>query len=104
MNIAKMMQQAQAMQSKLAELQEQLGQAEVTGSAGNGAVSVVLTGKHEARKVAIDATLMDDKDMLEDLLVAAINDARKKIEDMASGETGKLMGGMNLPAGLKLPF
>lgn len=104
MNIAQMMKQAQAMQSKLTELQNQMAAAEVTGSAGNGAVTITMTGKNEARKVAIDASVMDDKDMLEDLIVAAINDARAKIEAATASETEKLMGGMGLPAGLKLPF
>lgn len=104
MNIAKMMQQAQAMQSKLADLQSQMASAEVTGTAGNGAVTVVMTGKHEVRKVTIDQSVMDDKDMLEDLIVAAMNDARQKVEAATQSETEKLMGGMGLPAGLKLPF
>lgn len=108
MNIAQMMKQAQAMQSKLADLQSQMANAEVTGSAGNGAVTVTMTGKGEARKVSIDASVMDDKDMLEDLLVAALNDARNKIDTATAAETEKLMGGLGLPgglpAGLKLPF
>lgn len=104
MNIAQMMKQAQAMQTKLADLQNQLASTEFTGQAGGGAVQVTLTGKHEARKIQIDASVMDDKDMLEDLLMAALNDANKKIDEQTSGETGKMMGGMGLPAGLKLPF
>lgn len=104
MNIAQMMKQAQAMQSKLASLQEQMAATEVTGTAGNGLVQITLTGKGSATKVAIDASVMDDKDMLEDLIVAAINDARGKIDTATSAETEKLMGGLQLPPGVKLPF
>ena len=106
MNLAGMMKQAQQMQAKMAQLQDQAAQVEVTGTAGNGAVSLVMTGKGEARSVTLDATLCtaDDREMLQDLLVVAINDARSKADALMQGETQKLMGGLNLPAGLKLPF
>jgi nucleoid-associated protein EbfC len=104
MNLAKMMQQAQQMQAKLADMQSRMADTEVTGTAGGGAVSITMNGKGIASKVQLDASMMDDKDMLEDLIVAAINDARAKIEAVSSAEGEKLMGGMALPPGLKLPF
>ncbi|MGE3770380.1 MAG: YbaB/EbfC family nucleoid-associated protein [Bdellovibrionales bacterium] len=104
MNIAKMMQQAQQMQAKLADMQERLNETEITGQSGGGAVQVTLTGKHEAKKVTIDASVMDDKDMLEDLVVAAINDARTRIEAIMQAEQQQMMGGLQLPPGVKLPF
>ncbi len=106
MNLAGMMKQAQQMQAKMAQLQDQAAQVEVTGTAGNGTVSIVMTGKGEARSVTLDVTLCtaDDREMLQDLLVVAINDARSKADALMQGETQKLMGGLNLPAGLKLPF
>jgi len=104
MNIAKMMQQAQQMQSKLAEMQNRLAETEVTGTAGGNSVSITMTGKGNATRVQVDASVMDDKDMLEDLIVAAINDARAKIDALSASEGEKVMGGMQLPAGMKLPF
>lgn len=106
MNIAAMMKQAQQMQSKLAAMQETLAAQEFTGTAAGGKVAVTMTGKGEARKVKIDPSLCsaDDVDMLEDLIAVAINDARTKIDEASAAETQKAMGGMSLPAGLKLPF
>lgn len=105
-NLGNMMKQAQEMQAKLASMQSRMEEQEVTGSAGGGMVSVTLNGKGQAKKCAIDAKLMtaDDKDMLEDLIVAAINDARTRIDTMMADETQKMMGGMALPPGFKLPF
>ena len=105
-NLTNMMKQAQEMQSKMAEMQNRLGDIEVTGQSGGGMVTAVMTAKNELRSLAIDPSLIspDDKEMLEDLIVAAINDARTKAEARVQEETSQLMGGMKLPPGLKLPF
>ncbi len=105
-NLGEMMKQAQEMQAKMAELQEQLGSVEVTGASGGGMVEVTLSGKSEARKVRIDPSLAtaEDIEMLEDLLVAAINDARSKVEASVADKMSELTGGLQLPPGLKLPF
>jgi nucleoid-associated protein EbfC len=106
MNIGKMMQQVQDMQAKMADMQSRLGAVEVTGAAGNGLVAVTMTGKGEMRKVKIDPKLIDpaEIEMLEDMIVAACNDAKQKAEAMIAGETEKMMGGLKLPPGVKLPF
>jgi len=106
MNIAKMMRQVQDMQTKMADMQGRLGEVEITGSAGNGMVTVTMNGKGELRKVKIDPKLVDpaEVEMLEDLIVAACNDGKQKVEAMVSGETEKMMGGLQLPPGVKLPF
>ena len=105
-NLGRLMQQAQEMQAKMAEFQEQLLDREIEGAAGGGMVTVTLNGKGEARAVRVDPALADPDDMevLEDLLVAAINDARTKIDAMTSEEMSKMTGGLNLPPGMKLPF
>ena len=104
-NIGQMMKQAQMMQENMRRMQEQLGTMEVEGQSGSGMVKVVMTCKHEVRRVSIDPSLVgDDKDMLEDLLVAAINDAARKVEATVQEKMGALTAGMGLPAGLKLPF
>lgn len=94
------------MQKKMEEMQQKLAETEVTGQAGGGMVQVVLNGKGQARKVVIDAKLVDpnDKEVLEDLIVAAINDAKSQSEVKMNEEMGKLTGGLGLPPGLKLPF
>jgi DNA-binding YbaB/EbfC family protein len=104
--IAGLMKQAQAMQDNLKKAQAELAQLEVTGESGSGLVKVTTTCKHEARRVSIDASLLtDDKDMLEDLLVAALNDAHRKAEMLSEEKMGKLSSGMpGLPGGMKLPF
>ncbi len=106
MNIAKMMRQVQDMQGKMADMQNRLGEQEVTGTAGNGLVIVTMNGKAEVRKIKIDPKAVDpnDVEMLEDLIVAACSDAKAKAEAMMAGETEKIMGGLNLPPGVKLPF
>lgn len=106
MNIAQMMRQVQDMQTKMADMQNRLGDVEVTGSAGNGLVVVTMTGKAEMRKIKIDPKLADpaEIEMLEDLIVAACNDGKQKAEAMIAGETEKMMGGLKLPPGVKLPF
>lgn len=106
MNIQKMMKQAQQMQQKITDLQGELEKREVEGIAGGGMVKVTLSGKYTMLKLALDDSLLEksEKEMLEDLIIAAHNDARKKVEDMFSDEMGKVAGGLGLPAGMKLPF
>lgn len=105
-NLTSMMKQAQEMQSKMAEMQNRLGDIEVTGQSGGGMVSAVTTAKNEVRSLSIDPSLVnpEETEMLEDLIVAALNDARTKAEARVQEETSQLMGGMKLPPGMKLPF
>jgi DNA-binding YbaB/EbfC family protein len=105
-NLANMMKQAQEMQARMQEMQERLGQAEVDGVSGAGMVRVTMTGKGEVRRLKIDPALVDpaEVEVLEDLVVAALADAKAKSEAMVAEEMGKVTGGLNLPAGLKLPF
>lgn len=102
-NIGQMMRQAQQMQENVRKLQEQLASMEVTGEAGAGMVKVTLTGKHAARRVEIapDA-LKEDKEFLEDLVAAAINDAAQKIEEMTREKMKQATGGLQLPPGFNL--
>jgi DNA-binding YbaB/EbfC family protein len=103
--LGNLMKQAQKMQEDMQKAQEQLASLEVTGQSGGGLVSVVMTGRHEVRRVAIDDSLLgEDKDMLEDLVAAAINDASHKIEQQTQQAFSGLTQGLNLPGGLKLPF
>ncbi len=106
MNLQKMMQQAQQMQQKMQQLQAKMEAEETDGSAGGGAVSVRINGKHQMLKVDIDADLLkpEEKEVLEDLIVAAYNDARGKVDAAFSDEMQKMTGGLNLPPGMKLPF
>jgi nucleoid-associated protein EbfC len=103
-NIGQMMKQAQMMQENMRRMQEQLGTIEVEGQSGSGMVKVVMTCKHELRRVSIDPSLTSDREMLEDLLVAAFNDAARKVDETVAQKMGSLTAGMGLPAGLKLPF
>jgi DNA-binding YbaB/EbfC family protein len=105
-NLGNMLKQAQELQSKMADVQAKLSDVELDGSAGGGMVTVTLNGKGEMRRVKIDPTLVEpnEVDILEDLLIAAFNDAKVKVEAYVQEEMGKLTGGLNLPAGLKLPF
>ena len=103
-NIGQMMKQAQMMQENMRRMQEQLGTIEVEGQAGSGTVKIVMSCKHEVRRVGIDPSLTADREMLEDLLVAAFNDAARKVEATVAEKMGSLTAGMWLPAGLKLPF
>ena len=103
-NIGQLMKQAQMMQENMRRMQEQLGSVEVEGQSGSGMVKVSMTCKHEMRRVSIDPSLMADRDMLEDLLVAAINDAARRVEAAVAEKMGALTAGMGLPPGLKLPF
>jgi len=103
-NIGQMMKQAQMMQENMRRMQEQLGTMEVEGQSGSGMVKIAMTCKHEVRRVSIDPSLTADREMLEDLLVAAFNDAARKVDATVAEKMGSLTAGMGLPAGLKLPF
>ncbi|MFA7521503.1 MAG: YbaB/EbfC family nucleoid-associated protein [Halothiobacillaceae bacterium] len=100
-----LMKQAQAMQENMQRMQEEVAKMEVEGESGGGLVKVVMTGKHEVRRVTIDPSLMeDDKDMLEDLIAAAINDASRRIEQEQQEKMSGMTAGMKLPPGFKMPF
>lgn len=105
-NLGQLMKQAQAMQSKMAEMQEKLETMEITGSAGAGMITVTLNGKGAMRGVKIDPSLAkaDEVEILEDLITAAHNDAKSKLEQKVQEETADMMGGLQLPPGFKLPF
>ena len=102
--IAGLMKQAQMMQENMKKAQEQLALVEVEGQSGAGMVTVTMTCRHDVRRVAIDASVMDDKEMLEDLVAAAINDAMRRVEEVTKERMAGFTAGMNLPAGMKLPF
>jgi len=103
--IGKLMKQAQEMQANMQKAQEELANMEVTGNSGGGLVAVVMTGRHDVKRVSIDDSLMgDDKDMLEDLLAAAVNDAVRLVEKTSQEKMSGMTAGMNLPGGMKLPF
>ena len=99
-----LMKQAQQMQEKMAKAQEELASIEVEGESGAGMVKVTMTCKHDVRRVKIDASVMDDKDMLEDLVAAALNDAVRKVEATSQAKMSGFTAGLNLPPGMKLPF
>jgi nucleoid-associated protein EbfC len=105
-NLGNLMKQAQQMQAKMAEMQEKLGQLEIDGAAGGGLVRATVSGKGEIKKLKIEPSLVDPKEVevLEDLIVAAINDARAKVELAAAEQMKEVTGGLNLPPGMKLPF
>jgi hypothetical protein len=103
--LAGLMKQAQQMQENLRKAQEELGSIEVEGQAGAGMVKVIMTCKHEVKRVTIDPTLMgDDKEMLEDLIAAASNDAARRVEATTQEKMAGFSAGLNLPPGMKLPF
>jgi len=103
--LGNLMKQAQEMQGKMQEAQEDLANEEVTGEAGGGLVKIVMNGKHQAKRINIDYdSIGEDKEMLEDLIAAAINDAASKIQSLTSERMSGLAGGMGLPPGMKLPF
>ena len=102
-NIGALMKQAQQMQENMKKMQEQLGGVEVEGQSGAGMVKVVMNGRHDVRRVVIDPGVMDDKEMLEDLLAAAVNDAVRKVEATVQEKMASVTAGM-LPPGMKLPF
>ncbi|MCE7902595.1 MAG: YbaB/EbfC family nucleoid-associated protein [Gammaproteobacteria bacterium PRO9] len=104
-DIGSLMKQAQKMQAEMQKAQEQLASLEVTGEAGAGMVKIRMTCKHEVRGLSIDPALLgDDREMLEDVLVAAFNDALRKVERTVQEKMGGVTAGMGLPPGLKLPF
>lgn len=105
MNIGDLMKQAQQMQSNMQQMQEDLAKLEVKGEAGAGLISVVMNGRHDVKRVNIDDSLLsEDKEMLEDLLAAAVNDAVRKIEHQNREQMAKMTAGMGLPPGFKMPF
>lgn len=98
------MQQAQAMQDKMKKMQDEMADAEVTGEAGAGMVKVVMNGRHDVRSVQIDPELLgDDREMLEDLIAAAVNDAVARVEQQQKERMGEVTGGMDIPSGFN-PF
>jgi nucleoid-associated protein EbfC len=105
-NLGQMMKQAQQMQAKMAEMQAQLETIEMTGAAGGGLVQVTVGGKGNLRKIKLDKSLMDpnEVEVLEDLIVAAFNEAKNRVEAHVAEEMAKLTGGLQLPPGMKLPF
>ncbi|MFL0801661.1 MAG: YbaB/EbfC family nucleoid-associated protein [Agarilytica sp.] len=99
------MKQAQQMQEKMADMQKELANKEVVGESGAGLIKVTMTGKHDVTNVNIDPSLMsEDKEMLEDLLAAAVNDAVRRVEDSNKDLMSQLTGGMQMPPGFKMPF
>ena len=103
--IGQLMQQAQRMQDEMKRAQEEIAKLEVTGSAGGGLVTVLMSGTHEVRRVQIDRKLFaDDPEMAEDLVAAAINDAVNKVAEVSKNKLGGVTSGMNLPPGFKMPF
>ena len=103
-NIAGLMQQAQRMQQEMQKAQEELARMEVTGQSGGGMVSVVMNGQHAVKRVSIDPSLVDDVEMLEDLVTAAVNDAVNRIREASEQHMAGLTQGMKLQPGFKLPF
>ena len=102
--IAGLMEQAQQMQENMKKAQEQLALVEIEGQSGAGMVKVTMTCSHDVRRVTIDPSVMDDKEMLEDLVAAAVNDAMRRAEQVSQERMAGFTAGLNLPAGMKLPF
>lgn len=103
--LGNIMKQAQRVQENMQKAQQELAEMEVTGQAGGGMVSVVMTGRHDVKRVNIDPGLMqEDKEMLEDLLAAAVNDAVRQIETRTQERMASVTSGMGLPGGFKMPF
>ena len=105
-NMSQIMKQAKAMQDKMAEMQKKIEEQEVEGSSGGGVIKVLVNGKNEIKSLKIDPTLInaEEVEVLEDLLIAAINDANKKLKESAANHMSSLSDGMGLPPGMKLPF
>ncbi|MBU3672795.1 MAG: YbaB/EbfC family nucleoid-associated protein [Sinobacteraceae bacterium] len=104
-NIGNMMKQAEALQRNMQKAQEEIGRMEVTGESGGGMVKVTMTGKHEVKRVQIEpAVIGEDREMLEDLIAAAINDAVRRVETQSQQRMSELMSGLRLPPGMKMPF
>ena len=100
-----LMKQAQQMQEKMQKAQEELANSEVTGESGAGLVKITMTGRHDIKRVELDDSVMsEDKELLEDLLAAAVNDAVRKIEEQNKTQMSSMTAGMGLPPGMKLPF
>ena len=100
-----LMKQAQQMQEKMQKAQEELANSEVTGESGAGLVKITMTGRHDVKRVELDDSVMsEDKELLEDLLAAAVNDAVRKIEEKNQSQMSSMTAGMGLPPGMKLPF
>ena len=102
--IGGLMKQAQQMQENMKKMQDQLATVEVEGQSGAGMVKVVMTCKHDVRRVSIDPSVMDDREMLEDLLAAAVNDAVRRVEATTAEKMAGFTSGLNLPPGFKLAF
>lgn len=102
--LAGLMKQAQQMQEKMAKAQEELALLEVEGQSGAGLVKITMTCKHDVKRVNIDPSVMDDREMLEDLVAAALNDANRRAEDLMQEKMGAFTAGLQLPPGMKLPF
>ncbi|WP_405422578.1 YbaB/EbfC family nucleoid-associated protein [Pantoea stewartii] len=103
--LGNLMKQAQQMQDKMAQVQEEIAALEVTGESGAGMVKVTINGAHNCRRVEVDPSLMeDDKDMLEDLIAAAFNDAARRIDEAQKEKMASVSSGMQLPPGFKMPF
>jgi DNA-binding YbaB/EbfC family protein len=102
--IGGLMKQAQQMQDRMKKAQEELADVEVDGQAGSGLVKVTMTCAHVVRRIAIDPAAMDDREMLEDLLAAAVNDAVRRVEETSQAKMSGFTAGLNLPPGFKLPF
>jgi hypothetical protein len=104
-NMNQFVKQAQAMQANLQKAQAEIATLEVTGESGGGMLKVTMTGRHEVKRVQIDPSVSaEDREMLEDLIAAAINDAVHRVESATQAKMSSVMGGMSLPAGMKLPF
>ena len=105
-NLGQMMQKVQEMQTRMGEMQGRLADMEVSGQSGGGMITATLNGKGALRRMKIDPSLINpaEKEMLEDLIVAAVNDAKNKVDVAAEIEMGKITGGLPLPPGFKLPF
>lgn len=104
-NMNELMKQAQAMQEKMQKMQEDVAKLEVTGESGAGLVKIVMNGRHDVRTVNIDSSMLsEEKEILEDLIAAAINDAVRKVESTSQEQMQKLTGGMQMPPGFKMPF
>jgi DNA-binding YbaB/EbfC family protein len=105
-NLGQMMQKVQEMQSRMGEMQSRLAEMELSGQSGGGMITATMNGKGELRRMKIDPSLVTPGDVaiLEDLIVAAVNDAKGKVETAAQSEMGKITGGLPLPPGFKLPF
>jgi DNA-binding YbaB/EbfC family protein len=99
-----LMKQAQMMQENMKKMQDQIALMEIEGESGAGAVRITMTGKYEVRRVSIDPSVMDDREMLEDLIAAAVNSAVHKVESTTAEKMSGFTAGLNLPPGMKLPF